>query len=88
MAFKHFLVVLVFVGCEALVPRISSAKKHPTTTFWAAPRSSEKFELNGWSPNENQFAWGLPGSVGPFENFDPCKSLQSAFLGESYLRSS
>lgn len=28
-------------------------------------------ELNGWVPNESEFAWGLPGSIAPIEEFDP-----------------
>lgn len=28
--------------------------------------------LNGWTPNENEFCYGLPGKVAPFgEGFDP-----------------
>jgi len=28
--------------------------------------------LNGWSPNESEFAWGLPGAIPPFaDGFDP-----------------
>jgi len=27
--------------------------------------------LNGWVPDENEFAWGLPGSIAPVEAFDP-----------------
>jgi len=28
-------------------------------------------EANGWVPDPSQFAWGLPGSLSPVENFDP-----------------
>lgn len=27
--------------------------------------------LNGWTPDENAFAWGLPGSLDPVPEFDP-----------------
>jgi len=26
---------------------------------------------NGWVPDSNKFAWGLPGTLDPVENFDP-----------------
>jgi hypothetical protein len=28
-------------------------------------------DLNGWVPNESEFAWGLPGSLPPVGEFDP-----------------
>jgi len=27
--------------------------------------------LNGWVPDESEFAWGLPGSIAPIADFDP-----------------
>lgn len=27
--------------------------------------------LNGWTPDESKFAWGLPGSLDPAPEFDP-----------------
>eukprot|EP00617_Octactis_speculum_P013267 CAMPEP_0185761094 /NCGR_PEP_ID=MMETSP1174-20130828/20012_1 /TAXON_ID=35687 /ORGANISM="Dictyocha speculum, Strain CCMP1381" /LENGTH=54 /DNA_ID=CAMNT_0028442185 /DNA_START=78 /DNA_END=239 /DNA_ORIENTATION=+ len=39
-----------------------------SSAFVAAPRrvvraSVQQAELNGWVPDENEFAWGLPGSL-------------------------
>ena len=35
-------------------------------------RSSDlSASLNGWTPDENAFAWGLPGSLDPAPEFDP-----------------
>lgn len=36
--------------------------------------------LNGWVPNENEFAFGLPGSLPPVENFDPFGYAERADL--------
>jgi len=37
--------------------------------------------LNGWVPDENEFAWGLPGSIAPIENFDPLGLADGTPLG-------
>ena len=37
--------------------------------------------LNGWSPDENAFAWGLPGSLAPVGNFDPLGLESGTDLG-------
>jgi light-harvesting complex I chlorophyll a/b binding protein 1 len=39
------------------------------TSLNAATSSSDR--MNGWVPDESKFAWGLPGSIAPVENFDP-----------------
>merc|ERR1711966_485103 len=36
-----------------------------------AKTSSSLNVANGWVPNENEFAFGLPGSLDPVPNFDP-----------------
>jgi hypothetical protein len=34
--------------------------------------STALYSLNGWVPDENEFAYGLPGAISPFgEGFDP-----------------
>jgi hypothetical protein len=33
--------------------------------------TSLQSSLNGWVPDENAFAWGLPGSLPPVGEFDP-----------------
>ena len=38
--------------------------------------------LNGWSADESAFAYGLPGSISPIENFDPLGFADGATLGE------
>lgn len=38
--------------------------------------------LNGWSPDSNKFAYGLPGSLSPVGEFDPLGLSNGASLGE------
>jgi len=33
--------------------------------------STKLYSLNGWTPNANEFAYGLPGSLAPVPDFDP-----------------
>lgn len=38
--------------------------------------------LNGWTPDESKFAWGLPGAIAPFEDgFDPLGLATGTPLG-------
>jgi Chlorophyll A-B binding protein len=40
-------------------------------------------QMNGWTPSENQFAYGLPGKVAPFtEGFDPFNIAGRASLDD------
>jgi hypothetical protein len=52
---------LFLTGASAFAP---SQVAKTTTALNAA-------ELNGWKPDGNQFAWGLPGSIAPIADFDP-----------------
>lgn len=38
-------------------------------------------DLYGWQPNENEFAWGLPGSLAPVGEFDPLGFAKDTPLG-------
>jgi len=61
---------MMMMKIAALASVLSSA-----TAF--APQSTGRTStavnagLNGFVPDENAFAWGLPGSIAPIENFDP-----------------
>ena len=57
-------IVAAFSALAASAAAFAPAKSSTKTT---ALRQS----LNGWVPNENEFAYGLPGSIAPIENFDP-----------------
>ena len=39
-------------------------------------------DLNGWVPDENAFAWGLPGSLDPVPEFDPAGFAEGCTLNE------
>ena len=59
-----FSVVVPFLlgGAAAFAP---SAKPSFKTTAMSA-------SMNGWTPDESKFCYGLPGAVAPFkEGFDP-----------------
>ena len=45
-----------------------------------SPRS-----LNGWTPDETLFCWGLPGSVAPVKDFDPLGLANGRSLNEIKL---
>jgi len=38
--------------------------------------------LNGWTPDEDAFAWGLPGSLAPVGEFDPAGFADGCSLNE------
>merc|ERR1712086_851367 len=44
--------------------------------------SVQQAELNGWVPDENEFAWGLPGSLDPVGNFDPAGFAEGCSLNQ------
>jgi len=58
-----------------------------SSAFVAAPRrvvraSVQQAELNGWVPDEDEFAWGLPGSLDPVGNFDPAGFAEGCSLNQ------
>ena len=61
------LALALFHTAAAFAP---SARRAPSRI---APSAS----LNGWSPDSNEFAYGLPGSLDPVPFFDP-----AGFCGE------
>merc|ERR1719491_2844067 len=44
------------------------------------PTTSLNEKLNGWVPDESKFAFGLPGSLDPAEDFDPLGFAANADL--------
>ena len=46
----------------------------------AITTSLKASDLNGWVPDESKFAWGLPGSLDPAEDFDPLGFAENADL--------
>ena len=59
---KFCLVATILPTAAAFV--VPSAKSIPFATSLEA-------SLNGWVPDESKFAYGLPGSLDPKEEFDP-----------------
>ena len=45
-----------------------------------AKTTSQIQSINGWTPDANQFAYGLPGSIAPIADFDPLGFAASASL--------
>eukprot|EP00979_Chaetoceros_neogracilis_P008151 scaffold1802_cov162-Chaetoceros_neogracile.AAC.1 len=39
-------------------------------------------DLNGWVPDESKFAYGLPGSIDPIQEFDPFGIADRSTLAE------
>jgi len=70
---KLFLAALALPAASAFTaaPRLAA-----TTSLNAASTD----ELNGWVPDESAFAFGLPGSLDPVENFDPLGFADGADL--------
>uniref|UniRef100_A0A6U5L4A5 Plastid light harvesting protein n=1 Tax=Corethron hystrix TaxID=216773 RepID=A0A6U5L4A5_9STRA len=54
----------------ALLPA-SAAFVAPSGKPSTTKTSLQAADLNGWVPDESKFAWGLPGSLDPAEDFDP-----------------
>jgi hypothetical protein len=70
MNFSSITLSLLVAGASAFAP--TQVAKTATTALNA--------ELNGWVPDGNKFAWGLPGSIAPIENFDPAGFADGADL--------
>jgi light-harvesting complex I chlorophyll a/b binding protein 1 len=70
MNFSSITLSLLVAGASAFAP--AQVAKTTTTTLNA--------ELNGWVPDGNKFAWGLPGSIAPIEDFDPAGFADGADL--------
>ena len=53
-------------------------------TAFAAYRGQAEGDLNGWRPDKNQLAWGLPGAIEPFAGgFDPLNLASDLSLAEA-----
>jgi hypothetical protein len=64
---KFVLAASLLAGASAFAP---SAKVAKTSALSASP----------WSPDNNAFAYGLPGTLPPVEDFDPFKFAEKADL--------
>jgi hypothetical protein len=64
------------IAVSCLVTAVSALSSKPSAKKSPAKAAS----LNGWVPNGNEFAWGLPGSIAPFPQFDPIGASVGADL--------
>jgi len=69
---KFCLTAALLPAAAAFVTQ--SGKPSTTTT------SLKASDLNGWVPDESKFAWGLPGTLDPAEDFDPLGFAENADL--------
>jgi len=61
-----FVAPFLFGGAAAFAPSLMPTSKMATTT------SLSVASMNGWTPDEKKFCYGLPGAVAPFKDgFDP-----------------
>jgi len=62
----------VFIAAFTLLSTASAFVTPSAQSASSATSTSLAAEsLNGWVPDESKFAWGLPGSLDPAEEFDP-----------------
>jgi len=66
----------------ALSLLVSSASAFAPSLKAATTTTSLHETLNGWVPDEEQFAWGLPGSLDPVGDFDPLGFAENADLNQ------
>lgn len=67
MKFSVVVSSLFLSTAVAFAPSSPKGTVAPSKTSTATASS-----MNGWSPDENKFSYGLPGAVAPFsEGFDP-----------------
>ena len=70
-------VVTTDIECTNGVIHVIDAVIMPT----AAPKPP--VAINGWTPDANKFAWGLPGSLDPITQFDPLGFMTGASLDDA-----
>jgi len=65
----------------ALLTLVSGASAFSSPSFTKkATVTTSKDSLNGWKPDANKFAYGLPGTLDPVPNFDPLGFAEKADL--------
>jgi len=64
-----------------LATLLSSAAAFAPTPQSARVSTAVSDSLNGWVPDESEFAWGLPGALSPVGNFDPLGFAEGTPLG-------
>jgi light-harvesting complex I chlorophyll a/b binding protein 1 len=75
---RKILVTMKFVAALTLV--VSGASAFAPSSNVVKSTSTSLNALNGWVPDSNAFAYGLPGSTSPIANFDPLGISKGASL--------
>jgi len=70
-----FCLATLLLPTAATAFMVTPLSSTPTTTT-----SLQAADLNGWVPNESEFAYGLPGSLDPVGEFDPLNIAESTSL--------
>lgn len=73
--------IITIMKFTILATLLSSAVAFAPQSTGRVSTAVNSDELNGWVPNESEFAWGLPGSIGPIEEFDPLGFAKDTPLG-------
>jgi len=69
---KLSVLALLAGSATAFAPSKHQASRTSFTT--------KLYSLNGWKPDPNKFAYGLPGSIAPVPDFDPLNFAEGADL--------
>merc|ERR1719152_643200 len=64
---------------------LGSASAFAPSPVRRAARTVPTASLNGWTPNESEFAYGLPGTLDPVPFFDPAGFAAEASLDDIKL---
>jgi len=77
---QFFQVVLASAAITTASAFLAASPKASTTTSVATNTALNAADLNGWVPDESKFAFGLPGTLDPVEDFDPLGFAENADL--------
>merc|ERR1712238_502708 len=76
---QFFQVVLAAAALTTTTTAFLAASPKGTTTITTTTHLNAA-DLNGWVPDESKFAFGLPGTLEPAEDFDPFRFADGADL--------
>jgi len=68
---QFFQVVLAAAALTTTTAFLAASPKGTTTGTITTTTHLNAADLNGWVPDESKFAFGLPGTLEPAEDFDP-----------------
>jgi hypothetical protein len=77
---QKYIIMKLAIASSFLIAAASAFS--PFSPKKAAASKVTAKSINGWTPNENEFAWGLPGSIAPIAQFDPLGYAEGASLDQ------